>query len=143
MVRMVNRKAIADFLGVTENLVGELPLPPADIDPSDHVGGFRPRRCRLCGDGSIRPVFKRGSTVAIPTCDRCGSEWINHEIAAALDREQTFDPAERAREKQASRDEDARAIAAGEKTADQVRRENGAFAFPRDRVRLTWPNDER
>lgn len=54
----------------------------------------------------------------------------------------TFDPAERAREKQASRDEDARALASGEKTVEQLRRENSAFAFPRDRVRLTRPKKE-
>lgn len=55
----------------------------------------------------------------------------------------TFDPAERAREKQASRDEDARALASGEKTVEQLRRENSAFAFPRDRVRLTPTKKEK
>jgi hypothetical protein len=47
-----------------------------------------------------------------------------------------FDPEERAREKQASRDEDARALASGEKSREQLCRENGAFAFPRDRIRI-------
>jgi hypothetical protein len=42
-----------------------------------------------------------------------------------------FDPLERAREKQASREEDARALAAGEKTREQLKRENGHFVFPR------------
>lgn len=60
-----------------------------------------------------------------------------------MDPSDTFNPTERAREKQASRDEDARAIASGEKTVEQVRRENGAFAFPRDRVKLTFPANER
>jgi hypothetical protein len=41
-----------------------------------------------------------------------------------------LDPKERAREKQASRDEDARALASGEKTRTKLRRENGHFAFP-------------
>ncbi len=36
-----------------------------------------------------------------------------------------FDPAERARQKQASRDEDARRLAAGEITRSELRRENG------------------
>jgi hypothetical protein len=46
------------------------------------------------------------------------------------------DPKERAREKKRSRDEDARALAAGEKSRDELRRENGLFAFPRVRVSL-------
>ena len=52
-----------------------------------------------------------------------------------------FDPAERAAEKAASRAEDARAIAAGEKTPEQVRRENTSFAFPG--VVLRFPARER
>jgi hypothetical protein len=45
-----------------------------------------------------------------------------------------FDPKERAREKQRSREEDARALASGEKSPDQLRRENGYFAFPNVRI---------
>jgi hypothetical protein len=52
-----------------------------------------------------------------------------------------FDPAERAREKAASRAENARAIAAGEKSPEQVRRENASFAF--SNVRLRFPVRER
>jgi hypothetical protein len=40
---------------------------------------------------------------------------------------QSYDPHERAFEKQASRDGDARALAAGEKSRDQLRRENCMF----------------
>lgn len=47
-----------------------------------------------------------------------------------------FSPSNRAREKQASRDQDAAAIASGEKTAAQVSEENGSFAFPGARIRL-------
>jgi len=43
---------------------------------------------------------------------------------------------DRAKEKQASRDEDARALASGEKTREQLNRENGAFCFPRERIRI-------
>ena len=39
-----------------------------------------------------------------------------------------YDPAERAREKQASRDEDARRLAAGEVTREELARENSPFA---------------
>jgi hypothetical protein len=46
---------------------------------------FKPRRCRECGTGTIRPLAKVPSTVAIPTCDHCGNEWINAETAEALD----------------------------------------------------------
>ena len=42
--------------------------------------------------------------------------------------------AERAREKQISREEDARALASGEKSREQLRRENGHFAFANVRV---------
>lgn len=52
-----------------------------------------------------------------------------------------FDPDQRAREKASSRHEDARAIAAGEKSAEQVRRENASFAFKN--VRLRFPANER
>jgi hypothetical protein len=40
-----------------------------------------------------------------------------------------FDPKKRAHEKQLSREEDARALASGAKTREQLRRENGHFAF--------------
>ncbi len=60
---------------------------------------FKPRRCRECGEGMIRPLAKVGrrmpfrnmgalavpSTLAIPTCDHCGNEWIDPETAEALD----------------------------------------------------------
>lgn len=38
---------------------------------------------------------------------------------------QIYDPAERAREKQASRDQDVADLASGKKTREQLRRENG------------------
>ncbi len=41
-----------------------------------------------------------------------------------------FDPKERAREKQRSREEDARALASGEKSPEELQRENGHFSFP-------------
>jgi hypothetical protein len=47
-----------------------------------------------------------------------------------------LDPAERAHEKYLSREEDARALASGEKSRAQLRRENGLFAFPNVRVSL-------
>jgi hypothetical protein len=47
-----------------------------------------------------------------------------------------LDPEERAREKQLSREADARALASGEKSRDELRRENGHFAFPNVRVSL-------
>jgi hypothetical protein len=47
-----------------------------------------------------------------------------------------FDPVARAREKQASREEDARALESGAKSRDQLRHENGVFAFRAVRVSL-------
>ncbi len=49
---------------------------------------------------------------------------------------ENFDPEERAREKQRSREDDARALASGEKSREELRRENGHFAFPNVRVSL-------
>jgi hypothetical protein len=60
---------------------------------------FKPRRCRECGKGSVRPLAKEGrrmpfrnmaalpvpSTLAIPTCDHCGNEWIDPRTAEAID----------------------------------------------------------
>ena len=45
-----------------------------------------------------------------------------------------FDPKKRAREKQRSREEDARALASGEKSLKELERENGHFAFPQVRI---------
>lgn len=45
-----------------------------------------------------------------------------------------FDPKERAREKQRCREEDARALASGEKSREQLQRENGHFVFPNVRI---------
>ena len=47
-----------------------------------------------------------------------------------------FDPEQRAHEKQASREEDARALESGEVSREDLARANGAFAFPRGRVRI-------
>ena len=60
---------------------------------------LKPRRCRECGEGMVRPVAKAGrkmpfrnmaaltvpSTLAIPTCDHCGNEWIDPKTARAID----------------------------------------------------------
>ena len=60
---------------------------------------FKPRHCRECGEGTIRPLAKAGrrmpfrnmsalavpSKLAIPTCDHCVNEWIDPKTAAALD----------------------------------------------------------
>jgi hypothetical protein len=45
-----------------------------------------------------------------------------------------FDQKKRGLEKQRSREEDARAIASGEKTLEELGRENGHFSFPRIRI---------
>lgn len=53
--------------------------------------------------------------------------------------EQTYEPVERAREKQASRDADANALASGEKSVEELRFENEALArvLSRGRIDLT------
>ncbi|MCU0659071.1 MAG: hypothetical protein MUF64_28585 [Polyangiaceae bacterium] len=43
---------------------------------------------------------------------------------------------ERAQQKQLEREQDARALASGEKTREQLRAERGVFAFPSVRLRL-------
>jgi len=49
-----------------------------------------------------------------------------------------FDPEQRALEKQASRDDDARALASGEKSREQLRLENSAFRPPRGLVEISY-----
>lgn len=49
----------------------------------------------------------------------------------------------RAQEKEASRDADARDLSSGARSQDQVRRENGAFAFPPERIRLNFARSSR
>ena len=59
---------------------------------------FVQRRCRECGEGTIRLVARPGRTwrykrllldvpedFEIPTCDRCGEEWLEADRAEALD----------------------------------------------------------
>jgi len=53
------------------------------------------------------------------------------------DEDEFYDPAERAREKQRSRDEDRRALASGEKSPEELQRENGLFSFEPDEVRIS------
>jgi hypothetical protein len=53
-----------------------------------------------------------------------------HEHAAS------FDPHERAAEKQASRDADAQLLASGQKSSAELRRENACFAIPGVRISL-------
>lgn len=50
--------------------------------------------------------------------------------------EEAFDPQRRAAEKQRMRDDDLAALQRGEKSADDLRRENGVFAFPNVRIDL-------
>lgn len=50
--------------------------------------------------------------------------------------EKQFDPAARAEKKQRSREEDELALSRGEKTQDEMRRENGLFVFARVRIDL-------
>jgi len=47
-----------------------------------------------------------------------------------------YNPADRAREKAAARAEDARAVAAGELSLDELRRRNASFAFVGARIRF-------
>jgi hypothetical protein len=53
-----------------------------------------------------------------------------------MDSDRYFDPKERARQKQASRDQDERDLASGAKTREQLRRENGRIVL-RDAV-IVW-----
>src|SRR5215207_7857889 len=60
---------------------------------------LKQRRCRECGEGMIRLLAKQGrrmpfrnmaalpvpSTLAIPTCNHCGNEWIDPKTAEAID----------------------------------------------------------
>ena len=58
---------------------------------------FKERRCRECGEGTVRLVAQQGRkavyklleldvppTLVIPTCDHCGAEWHNDDTAAAF-----------------------------------------------------------
>ncbi len=68
-------------------------------DAMSEERGFVERRCYECGDGTIKPMVKAGRTMRyktvqemeiptdleIPTCDKCGSEWIDDDTAKRLD----------------------------------------------------------
>jgi len=53
--------------------------------------------------------------------------------------EDEYNARQRALEKQRSREADEQALASGEKTREQLCTENGAFAFPGERVHLEFP----
>ncbi|MEK7706036.1 MAG: hypothetical protein AAB426_13835 [Myxococcota bacterium] len=58
------------------------------------------RRCRECGEGTVRKVSQAGRFASfktmqqleipedfeIPTCERCGAEWLDAKTAQALDK---------------------------------------------------------
>jgi hypothetical protein len=60
---------------------------------------LKERRCHACGTGRVRrlkrpgrhvpywtlPALEIPASVAIPTCDSCGAEWIDRETARAID----------------------------------------------------------
>jgi hypothetical protein len=65
-----------------------------------------PMSCPECGTGKIRPIARRRriarhrtlmlevpANLPIPTCDNCGTEWIDAETAKAVDKalEEAFD----------------------------------------------------
>jgi hypothetical protein len=58
----------------------------------------------------------------------CGSQDENKMSSTS------YSPKKRAEEKQRSRDRDERALASGEKSAEQLRRENGRIALLRVRI---------
>jgi hypothetical protein len=57
-------------------------------------------------------------------------------MKSADKRPASLDSARRALEKARQREADARALALGEKSRQELQAENGAFAFPRSRIRL-------
>jgi NMD protein affecting ribosome stability and mRNA decay len=64
------------------------------------MSASKQRRCRECGTGQIRKVARFGrrasyknmpdleipAQVKIPTCNRCGAEWLDQATARAIDR---------------------------------------------------------
>lgn len=60
---------------------------------------YKPRRCRECGEGTMAPLARAGRTMPyrnmlalpvpadlqIPTCDHCGTEWIDGATSSALE----------------------------------------------------------
>ena len=54
---------------------------------------------------------------------------VNHYAA-----EKYYNPVHRIEQKRRSREEDARVLASGEKTREQLRKENGIFSFPNAKI---------
>jgi hypothetical protein len=61
---------------------------------------------------------------------------MGRKLVSMAKQAERLDPQERAREKQRSREADARALASGEKSREQLQRENGHFSFPNARVSM-------
>ena len=99
--------------------------------------------------GSQGGTTLRIKTMGKVTSSRCETSPVSHgdivvqeDIHICIGADE-FSPSARALEKQTSRDADATAVVSGKKTVAQLRAENSAFAFPRDRVRLKFPKRER
>lgn len=56
------------------------------------------RRCYECGEGKIKPISREGrteryktmtlpipATIKIPTCGKCGTEWMDKKTASQID----------------------------------------------------------
>ncbi len=95
-----------------------------------------------------REILVRVNRLKTMTVADAASEDLDLVDRVILDRMQQEDEAQllrdlggRAAEKQVSRDADAQALASGEKSRAQLKAENGAFAFPRNRIRLERPKN--
>lgn len=117
--------------------------------PGMHVGPFDPEDPADCWGCSLAHVEEFGDcmgTVQGPTFDSpdapevdvvwspSGLRYAYHPVD--LVEVGTYDPTQRAREKQASRDQDEADLASGKKTRDDLRRENGAFTGLNVRVNI-------
>ena len=107
------RAVVLDFRALCRS---ERPTNPRAISDSARTRRYLRRALRKHYDGTTR----RKEPMAHPA-----------ELAQVAT---TFDPDRRACEKQASRDADARAMATGAKTVEQLRRENSFAVPPRNAV---------
>ena len=100
-----------------------------------HAGPMHDRRAPRGGE---RHEAKQEARVAIQRPRSPIEAMIDAACGIAeADYEVALDADERAAAKQESRDDDARALASGEKSLDQLRAENGLFAFPNAKIDLS------
>lgn len=105
------------------------------------ASSYGPEWERLCERRGLPPPRRKtpGDVVRMLATNSVYGKFVKVQASSAYGgtvEGAVFQSGPRAQKKQASRDEDARAVSSGAKSVADLRAENGSFAFPNARVLL-------